>query len=56
MNENRDPEKIVREIKRKTRRKFNAEEKIRIVVAPTYFVPTSNKKSCDTSPSISINP
>jgi transposase len=32
MNENRDPEKIVREIKRKTRRKFNAEEKIRIVL------------------------
>jgi len=32
MNENRDPEKIVREIKRKTRRKFSAEEKIRIVL------------------------
>ncbi len=32
MNENRDPEKVVREIKRKTRRKFNAEEKIRIVL------------------------
>jgi len=27
-----DPEKIVREIKRRTRRKFNAEEKIRIVL------------------------
>ena len=26
------------------------------VVAPNYFVPTSNKKSCDTSPSISISP
>ena len=32
MTERRDPEKIVREIKRKTRRKFNAEEKIRIVL------------------------
>jgi len=32
MSENRDPEKIVREIKRKTRRKFSAEEKIRIVL------------------------
>ena len=32
MNKNRDPEKIVREIKRKTRRKFSAEEKIRIVL------------------------
>lgn len=32
MNENRDPEKVIREIKRKTRRKFNAEEKIRIVL------------------------
>ena len=32
MTENRDPEKIVREIKRKTRRKFSAEEKIRIVL------------------------
>ena len=27
-----DPEKIVREIKRRTRRKFSAEEKIRIVL------------------------
>ena len=25
-------------------------------VAPNYFVPTSNNKSCDTSPSISISP
>ena len=32
MSEKRDPEKIVREIKRKTRRKFSAEEKIRIVL------------------------
>ena len=32
MTERRDPEKIVREIKRKTRRKFTAEEKIRIVL------------------------
>ena len=32
MTEHRDPEKIVREIKRKTRRKFSAEEKIRIVL------------------------
>jgi transposase len=32
MTVNRDPEKIVREIKRKTRRKFSAEEKIRIVL------------------------
>jgi len=28
----KDPEKIVREIKRKTRRKFSSEEKIRIVL------------------------
>ena len=28
----RDPEKVVREIKRKTRRKFSSEEKIRIVL------------------------
>ncbi len=32
MSKNIDPEKIVREIKRKTRRKFSAEEKIRIVL------------------------
>ena len=32
MSEQRDPEKVVREIKRKTRRKFSAEEKIRIVL------------------------
>ena len=32
MTERRDPEKVVREIKRKTRRKFLAEEKIRIVL------------------------
>ena len=32
MTENRDPEKIVREIKRKTRRKFSTEEKIRVVL------------------------
>lgn len=32
MSKNRDPEKVVREIKRKTRRKFSAEEKIRIVL------------------------
>jgi len=27
-----------------------------ILVAPTYYVPTSAKKTCDTLPSISINP
>ena len=32
MTKRRDPEKVVREIKRKTRRKFNSEEKIRIVL------------------------
>ena len=32
MTTRRDPEKVVREIKRKTRRKFNSEEKIRIVL------------------------
>ena len=32
MNKNVNPEKIVREIKRKTRRMFSAEEKIRIVL------------------------
>ena len=32
MSKRRDPEKIVREIKRKTRRKFSSEEKIRIVL------------------------
>ena len=32
MTKRRDPEKVVREIKRKTRRKFTAEEKIRIVL------------------------
>jgi len=32
MTERRDPEKVVREIKRRTRRKFNSEEKIRIVL------------------------
>ncbi len=32
MTKRRDPEKVVREIKRKTRRKFSAEEKIRIVL------------------------
>ena len=32
MSEQRDPERVVREIKRKTRRKFSAEEKIRIVL------------------------
>ena len=32
MAKKRDPEKIVREIKRKTRRKFSSEEKIRIVL------------------------
>ena len=32
MTEKRDPEKVVREIKRKTRRKFSSEEKIRIVL------------------------
>ncbi len=32
MSKNIDPEKIIREIKRKTRRKFSAEEKIRIVL------------------------
>jgi transposase len=32
MSPKQDPEKIVREIRRKTRRKFSAEEKIRIVL------------------------
>ena len=32
MTKKRDPEQVVREIKRKTRRKFSAEEKIRIVL------------------------
>jgi transposase len=32
MTDHRDPEKVVREIKRKTRRKFSSEEKIRIVL------------------------
>jgi transposase len=32
MSKDRNPEKVVREIKRKTRRKFSAEEKIRIVL------------------------
>jgi transposase len=32
MSQSSDPEKVVREIKRKTRRKFSAEEKIRIVL------------------------
>ena len=32
MDENREPEAVVREIRRKTRRKFSAEEKIRIVL------------------------
>jgi transposase len=30
--QNRDPESVVREIRRKTRRQFSAEEKIRIVL------------------------
>jgi transposase len=32
MSEKKDPEKVVRDIKRKTRLKFSAEEKIRIVL------------------------
>jgi transposase len=32
MNQKKSPEKVVREIKRRTRRKFSAEEKIRIVL------------------------
>jgi transposase len=32
MTKKREPEKVVREIKRRTRRKFSAEEKIRIVL------------------------
>ena len=32
MSEGRDPESVVREIKRKTRRKYSSEEKIRIVL------------------------
>ena len=32
MSKKRSPEKVVKEIKRKTRRKFNSEEKIRIVL------------------------
>jgi transposase len=32
MSKSREPEKVVREIKRRTRRKFSSEEKIRIVL------------------------
>jgi transposase len=32
MSDRKDPESIVREIKRKTRRKYSSEEKIRIVL------------------------
>ena len=32
MADRKDPEKVAREIKRKTRRKFSSEEKIRIVL------------------------
>ena len=32
MSKKREPERVVREIKRKTRRRFSAEEKIRIVL------------------------
>jgi transposase len=32
MKERQNPEKVVREIKRKTRRKYNTEEKVRIVL------------------------
>jgi len=32
MRKKTDPESVVREIRRKTRRKFSAEEKIRIVL------------------------
>ena len=32
MNHKKSPEKVVREIRRKTRRKFSAEEKIRILL------------------------
>ena len=32
MIKKKNPEKVVREIKRKTRRKFTAEEKIRIIL------------------------
>ena len=32
MSKKRDPDRVVREIKRKTRRRFSAEEKIRIVL------------------------
>jgi len=32
MSKKRHPERVVREIKRKTRRRFSAEEKIRIVL------------------------
>ena len=32
MSEKRDPEKVVREIRRRTRRKFSSEEKIRVVI------------------------
>ena len=32
MNQKKNPEKVVREIKRRTRRKFTAEEKIRIIL------------------------
>ena len=32
MSQKKDPEAVVREIKRKTRRKFSSEEKIRIIL------------------------
>ena len=43
MSNRKDPEAIVREIKRKTRRKYSSEEKIRIVLeglSPSQIYPT----------------
>jgi len=45
MTEKRDPEKVVREIKRKTRRKYSSEEKIRIVLEGL-------RGGCSASPSL----
>ena len=41
MSKSTNPESAVREIKRKIRRKFSSEEKIRIVLVPTLTILTS---------------
>jgi len=47
MAKRRDPEKVVREIKRKTRRKFSSEEKIRPIpwCGLPPFGPATRKRS-----------